>query len=97
MLGVCPLVIVALMVNYLDKDEETLLGVLKSVRQGKYYVDMALAWLLQVLAVKYEEKAVSAIKILELSETVKKMTAGKIRDSFRISKEKKDFFKNLLL
>lgn len=89
--------IVALMVNYLDKDEETLSDVLKSVKQGKYYVDMALAWLLQVLAVKYEKKAVSAIKTLELSKTVKKMTAGKIRDSFRISKEKKEFFKNLLL
>lgn len=89
--------IVGIMVNFLDKDENTLLSVLGSIEQGKYYVDMAFAWLLQVLAVKYEDKAISAIKTLNLSPAVRKMTAGKIRDSFRISKEKKDYFKSLLL
>lgn len=88
--------IVGIMVNFLDKDEETLLSMLKSIEQGKYYVDMALAWLLQVLAAKYEDKATNAIMTLNLSPAVRKMTAGKIRDSLRISKEKKDFFNNLL-
>lgn len=88
--------LVAIMTNFLDKDAEELKQILSSVRQGKYYVDMALAWLLQVLAAKYEDKAVYIIKNVSLSATVKKMTVGKIRDSFRIPPDKKVYLKTLL-
>ena len=88
--------LVGIMTNFCDKDVNTLLSVLEKVEQGKYYVDMALAWLLQVLAAKYRDKAEFLIKNLRLSEDVKKMTAGKIRDSFRIDSNQKSYFRDLL-
>lgn len=89
--------IVAVMVNFLDKSESELVSLLAQVKQGRYYSDMALAWLLQVLAAQDKEKAASVIKVLPLSLTVRKMTVGKIRDSFRIDKENKASFKKMLL
>lgn len=88
--------IVALMVNFYDKDRDEICGIIKSIKAQGYYLDMALAWFLQAIAAKDSEKAEYIIKHVDLSPEVKKMTLGKIRDSFRIDEQKKLYFKKIL-
>jgi 3-methyladenine DNA glycosylase AlkD len=54
-----------------------------------FYVEMGIAWCLATAAAKYPEKTINFLKNNELSGRIKKMTAQKSRDSFRISKENK--------
>ena len=83
--------IVAIMVNFFDKDE-VICELVDNLVAKDYYVDMALAWLIQVLAVKNREMAVFLMQNDKVSEQVKKFAVRKIKDSFRISKEDKEFF-----
>ena len=61
-----------------------------------YYVDMALAWLIQVLAVKNRWVAVTLMQSDKVREQVKKLALRKIKDSFRISKEDKEYFAQII-
>ena len=54
-----------------------------------FYVEMGVAWCLATAAAKYPEKTINFLRNNELSGRIKKMTAQKSRDSFRISKEDK--------
>ncbi|MFA6703574.1 MAG: DNA alkylation repair protein [Bacteroidales bacterium] len=54
-----------------------------------FYVEMGVAWCLATAAAKYPEKTIKFLKYNQLSGRIKKMTAQKSRDSFRISKENK--------
>ena len=83
--------IVSVMENFFDKDD-VIYEVVDNLIAKDYYVDMALAWLIQVLAVKNREVAISLMQSDKVSGTVKKMAIRKIKDSFRISKEDKEFF-----
>ena len=88
--------IVALMVNFFDKDE-AIYEVVDNLIAKDYYVDMALAWLIQVLAVKNREVAIALMQGDKVSDVVKKMAVRKIKDSFRISKEDKEFFAKMAI
>ena len=87
--------LVAVMTNFFDKDE-VIYEVVDNLVAKDYYVDMALAWLIQVLAVKNREVAITLMQSDKVSETVKKMAVRKIKDSFRISKEDKETFAKFL-
>ena len=87
--------IVAVMVNFYDKDD-VIYEVVDNLKAKDYYVDMALAWLIQVLSIKNREVAISLMQSDKLSETVKKYAVRKIKDSFRISNEDKEFFTTLV-
>ena len=87
--------IVAVMVNFFDRDN-VIYEVADNLIAKDYYVDMALAWLIQVLAVKNREVAISLMQSDKVSEAVKKLAVRKIKDSFRISKEDKEFFAKLI-
>lgn len=87
--------IVAVMVNFFDKDD-VIYEVVDNLTAKDYYVDMALAWLIQVLAVKNREVAIYLMQSDNVSQVVKKLAVRKIKDSFRIYKEDKDFFAKLI-
>ena len=88
--------LVAVMVNFFDKDE-VIYQVVDNLIAKDYYVDMALAWLIQVLAVKNRAVAIALMQSDKVSGVVKKMAVRKIKDSFRISKEDKEFFDKMLV
>lgn len=85
-----------LMTHYLDEDfkEEYLLIPLKKV-SNEYYVNMMIAWFYATaLAKKYDE----TIKIIEskiLTKWVHNKTIQKARESFRITKERKEYLNTL--
>ncbi len=87
--------IVAVMVNFYDKDE-VIYEIVNNLIAKDYYVDMALAWLIQVLSVKNRAVAVSLMKSDKVSGQVKKLAARKIKDSFRVSKEDKEYFAQII-
>ncbi|MDE5755616.1 MAG: DNA alkylation repair protein [Clostridia bacterium] len=87
--------IVAIMGNFFDKDE-VIYELVDNLVAKDYYVDMALAWLIQVLAVKNRQVAISLMQSDKVSEQVKKLAVRKIKDSFRISKEDKEYFAQII-
>ncbi|MDE6473911.1 MAG: DNA alkylation repair protein [Clostridia bacterium] len=87
--------IVAVMVNFFGKDE-VVYEVVDNLIAKDYYVDMALAWLIQVLVVKNRQVAISLMQSDKVSGQVKKLAVRKIKDSFRISKEDKEYFAQII-
>jgi len=61
-----------------------------------YYWDMGCAWALSFCYIRYPEKTEKAIFSGTLSDVILGMTVGKVRDSFRVSKETKDSLKRRL-
>ncbi len=86
--------IVAFMSNFYDKTKE-LLEMAYNIVAKDYYIDMALAWLIQVLCIKNREVATELLASEKISDTVKKMAVRKIKDSFRISRQDKIYFADL--
>ena len=61
-----------------------------------YYVNMAIAWLLSFCYIKYPDKTTKIIEKIQLSKWIQNKTISKIRDSYRVSKDKKDYLKSLI-
>ena len=74
-------------------DAEYINGVLEktaAVCSDLYYVQMMQAWLLATALAKCREETLSFLHHAALSATVWRMTAQKVRDSLRISREDKE-------
>ena len=69
--------------------------ILKRVRYGQYYVDMAAAWCLAEALTKQYEKALPVIEGKTLPKFVHNKAIQKARESFRISPERKEYLKGL--
>ncbi|HAJ77914.1 MAG TPA: DNA alkylation repair protein [Clostridiales bacterium] len=87
---------IIILLDYFLTDEwiDNVLEVLPKINQGKYYVDMALAWLLSVCFVKYREKTLSLFEKKSFSKFVQNKAIQKCRESFRISDDDKQLLLN---
>lgn len=56
-----------------------------------YYVDMAIAWLISVAFVKYQEKTIRFLDNNKLDKEIIRISVQKIRDSLRVDKAMKDY------
>ena len=75
--------------NYIDR----VLKIVTSIDSDKYYINMAISWLLSMAIIKYEDKVVSILKRKTLNRFVQNKTISKINDSYRIDKELKNVLK----
>ena len=66
-----------------------------NVKRDEYYIRMGKAWLLSTSFVKYRDKTLALIESGTLDKTTLSMTIQKCVDSFRISKEDKEYLKSL--
>lgn len=64
-----------------------------NINSDKYYINMAIAWILCECFIKYKEKTIKYIDNKYLNEFVLNKTISKINDSFRVSKEDKELIK----
>ena len=83
--------------NYID--ETHIDGVIEryaTVTAGRYYVDMAIAWGLSIVAIDFYDKVYAALKEGRFSDFITRKTVSKCRDSFRIPSERKKELKELL-
>jgi len=59
-----------------------------------YYVNMASSWLLAECYIKYPEQTKEYLKITKINDFVFNKTISKINDSYRVTKEEKEFLKS---
>lgn len=86
-----------MLMNYYIDDEYSDMAIdyFSGVKSDFYYVNMAAAWALSVAFIKYESKVMPLIENVNLTKEIHNMTISKIRDSFRVDKETKQYLKTL--
>lgn len=77
--------------EYIDRIIETI----KNFKCDAYYANMALAWLISVMYIKYPDKTKKLLLNNSFDTEVIKMSIRKIKDSYRVSLENKDWLKNI--
>ncbi len=69
--------------------------IIKSSKTSGYYSEMALAWLVSVLYVKYPDKTKKYLSDSKIDKSILKMIIRKIKDSYRVSESDKDWLKKI--
>lgn len=88
--------VVALMDHFMEEGYiDDLLKIYESIENKAYYVKMAVAWALSVCYIKFPEKTLAFFKENTLDDWVQNKAIQKCRESFRISKEEKEFLNTL--
>lgn len=77
--------------DYLDKIKE----ILETEIFDKYYTQMAAAWLISVMFVKYRDYTLSYLSNCNLDKVTYNKALQKIRESNRVTKEDKEMVKNM--
>ena len=75
--------------NYIDR----VLYIVSNINSDKYYINMAISWLLSVAIINYKDKVIEIFESHKLNKFVQNKTISKIRDSYRIDKDLKDYIK----
>ena len=91
----CTRTSIVIMMNYYLNDQyiDRVLYVISNIKSDKYYINMAISWLLSVAVIKYQNKVISLLESKILSKFVQNKTISKINDSYRVSQEIKDMVK----
>lgn len=86
--------IVVLMDYYItDEYADFVTDYLKNIKSDFYYVNMAAAWALSFVFIKYPNKVMPLLENSVLSDEINNMTVSKIRDSLRVDKATKEYIK----
>jgi len=75
--------------KYIDK----VIKNISKIKSDKYYVQMAIAWLLSISYIKQKEKTLEYLKNNNLDDFTYNKALQKIIESYRVSKEDKDLIK----
>lgn len=86
-----------IILNFFVKEEylEEIYNILNTINSDKYYINMAQAWLICELYIKYSQPTEKFLISNNLNKFTQNKSISKIRDSYRISKEKKDYLNTL--
>ena len=86
-----------IILNYFIKKEylTDIFNILDSIKSDKYYVNMAQAWLICELYIYYPQETKKYLKKNKLNNFTHNKSISKIRESYRISKEVKDYLNTL--
>lgn len=81
-----------LLLNYYVSEEylDLIFNYLDTINSSEYYVNMAKAWLLCEVFVKYQDRGLKYLENNKLDTFTINKGISKIRDSYRVSKEIKD-------
>lgn len=86
-----------IILNYYVKEEylQDIFNILDSITSDKYYINMAQAWLICELYIYYPQVTENYLKKNKLNKFTHNKAISKIRESYRISKEKKEYLNTL--
>lgn len=86
-----------IILNYFIKKEylTDIFNILDSIKSDKYYVNMAQAWLICELYIYYPQSTEKYLKNNKLNKFTHNKSISKIRESYRISKETKEYLNTL--
>ncbi len=83
--------LITLLSFYITKEYlEIIFNSLDNIKSDHYYVNMGMAWLLAEMYTKFPEETEEYLKRTQVNDFTINKTISKIRDSFRVSKEKKE-------
>lgn len=84
--------LVTLLSFYVKKEYLTeILNAIDKLKNDHYYVNMAEAWLLAEIYTHYPDTAEEYFKIAKINDFTMNKTISKIRDSYRVTKEAKEY------
>lgn len=88
---------VVMYLDYYLNDEyiEKVITNISKLKSDKYYVQMAVAWLLSIAYIKQKDKTLQYLKNNKLDDFTHNKAIQKIIESYRVSKEEKEFIKTL--
>ena len=75
--------------NYIDR----VLKIVSNINSDKYYINMAISWLLSVAIIKYPDRIMKLLESKKLNKFVQNKTISKIQDSYRVDKNLKELVK----
>ena len=78
-----------------EKNLDTIFDTLNQIQSDKFYINMAEAWLVCELYIKYPKETLPFIKQNRLNKFTHNKAISKIHDSYRISKEDKEYLNSL--
>ena len=70
---------------------------LNKIQSDKFYINMAEAWLLCEMYIKYPKETEAYLKKNSLNKFTQNKAISKIHDSYRVSKEEKELLKQLIV
>lgn len=87
-----------IILNYFIDEEyiHEIFPLIYNYRSDKYYANMALAWLLSEMYVRFPEKTKIFLLNSNLDKEVIRMSIRKIKDSYRVDIENKEWLKKLV-
>jgi len=85
-----------LMTYFLDEDfSNEHLDIVGSIKSEEYYINMMIAWYFATALVKQYDETIKYIESKQLSTWVQNKTIQKAKESFRISKQQKEYLETL--
>ena len=76
-----------------DENIDKILDIINNINSDKYYINMAIAWLVAELYIKQKDKTIEFIKNNNLDKFTQNKAISKINDSYRVTKEEKEYLK----
>ena len=86
-----------MILNYYINDEykDKIFMITESIKQDKYYIKMANAWLISYMLIKYFNETINYISHSKLDSFTKKKAITKAIESYRVSDENKRILRNI--
>ncbi len=78
-----------------EKNLKDIFNILNSIDSDKFYINMAEAWLLCDMYIKFPEETLKFIKKNNLNKFTHNKAISKIHDSYRVSAEEKEYLNTL--
>ncbi len=78
-----------------EKNLKTIFKTLNTINSDKFYINMAQAWLVCELYIKFPNETNEFLKKNKMNDFTQNKAISKIRDSYRISNEEKDYLNTL--
>ena len=84
--------LIIILSHFINKNNlKDIFDTLNKIDSNKYYINMAQAWLLCELFIKYREETLDYLNNHKLNKFTINKTISKIHDSYRVSKEDKEY------
>ena len=78
-----------------EKNLEEIFDTLNKIENDKFYINMAEAWLICEIYIKFPEETTLFLKNNNLNKFTQNKAISKIHDSYRVSKKEKDYLNTL--
>ena len=88
--------LICILNHFIDKPYlKEIFTILDTIKSDEYYLNMAESWLVCELYTKYPEETTKYLKKNKLNKFTQNKAISKIHDSYRVSKEEKEFLNTL--